>query len=141
MKVKDVPQDPGITEGLQAVSYAVAEDGTYTKVGSSGWDPVNVANKIAWEQIDELVSIALEAIADGKQSPLAYYMAINQMDVALLANYSGLAKWRIKRHLKPKVFAKLKPVLAEKYAAIFKISPAELQQVPDLIQDKMLSCK
>lgn len=132
MKIEDVPQDIGISEDIQVVSYATEDDGRYVKVGSRGWDPINVANGLAWEQIEDSIRQTVANVKSGKLSSLAVYMVLNQMDVALLARYTGLFKWRVKRHLKPSVFAKLKPVIKEKYAMLFKISVAELDVVPDL---------
>ena len=132
MKISDVPQDIGISEDIQVVSYATEEDGRYVKVGSRGWDPINVANGLAWEQVAETIRQTIVEIHKGKRSPLAFYMVLNQMDVPLLAHYTGFFKWRVKRHLKPKIFARLKPAVKEKYAALFKVSTAELEHVPDL---------
>ncbi len=131
MKISDVPQDIGISEDIQVVSYATEDDGRYVKVGSRGWDPINVANGLAWQQITETIAETVAAIDQGHQSSLAFHMVLNQMDVPLLAHYTGFYKWRVRRHLKPKIFAKLKPELKEKYAVLFKISIAELEQVPD----------
>ena len=132
MKISDVPQDVGISEDVQVVSYATEEGGKYVKASSRGWDPINVANGLAWEQIEETVRQTVIEIEQGLLSPLAFYMTVNQMDVALLARYTGLFKWRVKRHLKPKVFAKLKPAMKEKYAILFKISVSDLEHVPNI---------
>ena len=132
MKISDVPQDIGISEDIQVVSYATGEDGRYVKVGSRGWEPINVANGLAWEQIAETIQATVAEIDRGKQSPLAFYMVLNQMDVSLLSHYTGFFKWQVRRHLKPRIFARLKPVIKEKYADLFKISISELEHVPAL---------
>ncbi len=139
MKTSDVPQDSGISEDVEVVSYAVREDGRYVKVGSRGWEPVNVANGLAWQQVDQTIRETVLAIEQGQQSSLAYHMAMHQMDVALLARYTGLFKWRVKRHLRPKIFAKLKPGIKERYATLFKISLEELEQVPEGFGQEFLS--
>lgn len=131
MKISDVPQDSGISEDVQVVSYATGEDGRYVKVGSKGWEPINVANGLAWQEIAADVRQAMVKIQKGKLSVLAYYMAASQMDVALLARYTGFFKWRVRRHLQPQVFAGLKPVVKKKYAALFKITLDELQTLPE----------
>ena len=51
------------------------------------------------------------------------------MDVGLLAQHAGFFKWTVKRHFKPKVFAKLKPSTLEKYAVALKITVEELKRV------------
>lgn len=130
MKISDVPQDSGISEDVQVVSYATEEDGRYVKVGSSGWEPINVANGLAWDEIREEIRLTVAEIEQGTLSTLAYYMVASQMDVGLLARYTGLFKWRVKRHLRPQVFAGLKPALKEKYARLFKIPLTELEHLP-----------
>ena len=131
MKISDVPQDSGISEDVEVVSYATGEDGRYVKVGSKGWEPINVANGLAWREIEADVRQAVDGIRQGKLSVLAYYMVVSQMDVGLLARYTSFFKWRVKRHLKPKVFAGLKSSVKEKYAALFKITVAELERLPE----------
>jgi hypothetical protein len=138
MKIADVPQDRGISEDVTVVSYAVAEDGRYVKVGSRGWEPVNVANGLAWEQVEQIICETVVEIENGTRSTLAYHMVVHQMDAALLAHYTGFFKWRVKRHLRPGVFGRLKPAVKEKYASLFHLSIAELEQVPPLPQRGML---
>jgi len=133
MKKSDVPQDTGISEDIQVVSYATEDDGRYVKVGSSGWEPINVANGLAWQEIDDEICTTIADIKRGILSPLAFYMVASQMDVALLAQYMSLFKWRVKRHLCPEVFARLKPRLKQKYATLFRVSVDDLERVPDLI--------
>ena len=127
MRKQDVPQDQGIAQGLKEVCYAVDEQGRYTLVPSTGWEPKNIANYQAWEVIARQLREIRARVEAGELSPLAYHMAKNQMDVALLAQYVELPRWRVKRHLKPKVFKKLKMELLERYARLFGISPAQLR--------------
>ena len=57
-------------------------------------------------------------------------MARNQMDVSLLAAYSGFSKRTIKKHLKPKYFSQLDEEALNRYASLFKIPVAQLKQIP-----------
>ncbi|MBN4061872.1 MAG: hypothetical protein COA57_07965 [Flavobacteriales bacterium] len=131
MKKAEVPQDDEqMLEGkTHKVFYATDEHGNYAKVPSVGWEPENTALKQAWDIINEKVAEAKKCVLSGEASPLVYHMEKNQMDVKLLSQYSGIAGWRIKRHLKPKVFQKLKPSLLEHYAKVFNISVQELKNV------------
>jgi hypothetical protein len=129
MLKKEVPQDIGIAEGMKEIVYAIDENGNYALVPSAGWGPKNIANDQAWGLISEQIEKVKTQIRAGILSPLAYHMVKNQMDEGLLAQYVGLFRWRVKRHLKPRVFAKLrKPVLA-KYAALFGVT---VEQFTDL---------
>lgn len=131
VKKTDVPQEKGLLAGQREVNYAVDNDGNYTLHASVGWDAKTVALKQAWEEIEEQLQEVLETIKAGKKSPLAYHMINNQMDETLLAQYSGIARWRVKRHLKPSVFRKLGTVTLQTYSTLFGISVNELQRVPD----------
>ena len=44
------------------------------------------------------------------------------MDVPMVADYLGFSKWTVKRHMKYKVFLKLKPDVLKKYEDLFEIS-------------------
>ena len=127
MEKDKVPQDEGITAGItREVQYAVDENGKYVKTFSKGWEPKNIVNELAWEDIQELVDEADEKIKAGKASPIMHFMAKNQMNVALLADYVELSKWKVKKHLKPKGFKKLNQEQLENYAKVFNISIDEL---------------
>ena len=56
MDINEVPQDSleyKDRDKLKKLVYAVGKDGKYTGVGSSGWEPENVATKQAWDAIEE----------------------------------------------------------------------------------------
>ena len=131
MKKEEVPQHGGLNAGCREVNYAVDEDGCYSLELSVGWEAKNTTLRQAWAAIAEQLQLVLDEIKAGHKSPLAYHMIKNQMDVSLLAQYSGVARWRVKRHLKPPVFDRLSPRVMAVYANLFRISIAQLQQVPD----------
>lgn len=131
MKQQDVPQQPGLLAGNREVTYAVDQKGKYTLESSTGWEPKDIALRQAWEAIEEQVRTVINEIKTGKKSPLAYHMINNQMDIVLLAQYSGIARWRIKRHLNPEVFKKLDETTLNLYSQIFKVSTNDLLIVPD----------
>lgn len=123
MEINQVPQDEGITAGItREVQYAVDENGKYVKTFSKGWEPKNIVNDLAWQDIFDNMEIAKTKILAGKASPIMYYMAKCQMNVALLAEYMELSKWRVKRHLKPRGFKKLKTDQLETYAKVLGVT-------------------
>ncbi len=130
MKKEDVPQHGGLTAGCREVSYAVDAEGRYSLELSVGWDAKNIALRQAWEVITEQLREVIADVVAGRKSPLAYHMVKHQMDSALLSQYSGIARWRVKRHLKAAVFVKLEPAILRVYADLFGISIETLQQVP-----------
>lgn len=131
MKKEEVPQHGGLTAGCREVNYAVDADGKYSLELSVGWEAKNATLRQAWEAIVEQLHLVLAEISAGHKSPLAYHMVKNQMDVSLLAQYSGFSRWRVKRHLKPQVFERLNSSVLAVYADLFRISITQLQQVPD----------
>lgn len=128
MKISDVPQDQGmIGEYGREVCYAVDSDGKYTLSQSLGWEPKNIVNSQAWDTISEETEKALELARQEQISPIAVYQAKHQMDLSLLAQYVGMTKWRVKRHLKPKVFNKLSDKILLRYCDVFGTTPDELR--------------
>ncbi len=129
MRKEEVPQDQGIAAGLKEVTYAVDDKGAYVMVPSSGWEPKNISNYQAWEVIAEQIETARCQVLNNEVSPLAFHMARNQMDVALLAQYMGIMRWRVKRHLKPQIFKKLNNNLLSRYANLLKVTVEQLQDI------------
>ena len=131
MKTSEVPQERGIMpDDLHEVCYAVDEAGNYVLAESAGWEPKNVANEQAWKVIQAQVAKALENIRAGRQSPLAFHMAANQMNISLLSKYVRMNRWRVRRHLKAGVFKRLRPDILERYAEVFEITVEQLLKVP-----------
>lgn len=128
MDKKSVPQDKGVFGRWHGICYVVDESGKYVTEKTSGWEPVNVANEQAWEAVEERLARIREKIKKGELSPIAYYMEKNLMDVKTLAGYTGLSRWRVKRHLDAGVFKRLSPSVLERYAKVFGISARRLAQ-------------
>ncbi len=131
MKVHEVPQDRGMIGNYgREICYAVEQNGRYSLSPSLGWEAKNIVNDQAWGVIIEESARMHALVLAGKKSPIAYYQAKNQMDLGLLAKYVNMARWRVKRHLKPSVFSKLPIRILQRYADIFSLSIAELQNIP-----------
>jgi hypothetical protein len=94
-----------------------------------GWKPKNEAIRLAWEQIYEHVEEKRQQVLAGKLSPIAFYMELNIMNPAMLASYTGISRWKVKRHLKMKHFKKLEPDILSRYAEALNIAPAELVDI------------
>lgn len=128
MKAQDIPQDPSALDKFtKEVCYAVNESGEYVTELSRGWEIKSDALDVAWDDIEKRVEAAKEKVKAGEVSPLLYYMELKLMDIDIVAAYTGLWKWRVKRHLKPRVFNKLSKKVLEKYANVFEVSLEELK--------------
>ena len=131
MKKSEVPQDKSNLESasFKELCYAVDENGEYTTVNSSGWDPKTIALNNAIEEINKRVEDAKTRVINNISSPIEYYMELHKMDIQILASYVGIWKWRVKRHFKPKAFQKLSNKTLQKYADVFEISIDQLKDI------------
>lgn len=138
MKKKEVPQDDeGLQEGkLRDLCYAVDEDGNYVTVLSTGWAPKNAAMHQAWEEIHKKVEVTRQKVLVGELSILAYFMEKNIMDLKLLAQYTGIPKRKLKKHMNPRKFQALDREILEKYAEAFAITIEELIDITRLEKAK-----
>lgn len=129
MKKDEVPQDEGSLAkvGVNELCYAVDENGNYTTAQSSGWDVKTAALDESMRLIEERVQETNKQIAEGKLSPIAYFMELHRMDLPILASYVGIHRWFVKRHFNPKRFQKLSNKTLIKYADVFNISVEELK--------------
>lgn len=129
MKKDEVPQDKGNLSktNMKELVYATDENGNYTTALSSGWEPKSIALSNSIEEISERIAIAKAQVANNEASPISYYMELCRMDIGVLSSYVGMWQWRVKRHFKPKVFARLSDRILKKYADSFNITVEELK--------------
>lgn len=132
MKRDEVPQDQSPTlAGQRKALYALDENGHYTVVPSSGWEPEELVLDQAVAEFNRQALTAWQDARAGSGSPLAYHMFQARMDPTVLAQATGIMRWRVKRHLKASAFARLKPALLERYADALGMDISQLKQLPD----------
>ncbi|MBU2554917.1 MAG: helix-turn-helix transcriptional regulator [Bacteroidales bacterium] len=138
MKTTEVPQDDAnMLQGkFREPVYSLDENGNYTTVPSVGWEPKNEVMKEAWDQVHTKTELARQQVLSGLKSPLAYYIEKEIMDIGLLAKYTGMWRWTVKRHLNPKTFSRLSRPTLEKYAKVFNLSVEELIDINRLKSEK-----
>lgn len=134
MKKEEVPQDKGnlSNANMKELVYATDEKGNYTTTLSTGWEPKTIALTNSIDEISERIAIAKKQVEDNEVSPIVYFMEFSRMDLGILASYVGMWQWRVKRHFKPQVFAKLNEKILQKYADTFNISINELKKFKSL---------
>ncbi|MBO9512798.1 MAG: hypothetical protein J7549_01670 [Variovorax sp.] len=131
MKVEAVPQEGNATlGGHRKLMYARDASGRTVGVGSRGWEAEEIVTSHAVDAIAAQAGRARERVLAGEASPLEYWMYERRMDVALLAQTSGFWQWRVRRHLRPRVFAALGPRQLARYAEALGLSVAQLQGLP-----------
>lgn len=133
MKTRDVPQDDAaMLGGHKRAMYAVDDKGDYVMVSSKGWEVEVAVNSQAVDEIRQQLEAVQKKVLAGELSPLAYHMQRCMMSPGLLSANSGIWRWRVKRHLKPAVFAKLDDKVLQRYADALGITVAQLKTVsPD----------
>jgi hypothetical protein len=137
MKKDEVPQhNAKAFEGQSKALYAIDENGEYGIVPSSGWDVEEIVLDQAIAEFEQLCEQAQNNIQLGLASTLQYHMYRCRMDETVLAQSSGFFKWQVKRHLKPKPFARLSESKKQRYAQALGISINELNTLPDLPDSK-----
>ena len=132
MKVNEVPQDdvPDYSEGIKKGNYALDDNGKYVMVPSKGWVVDEMINRMAYDEYKVKEEETRQAVLAGRKSPLAYYMELRQMTPEILGKTAGIAAFRVKRHLRPEIFIKLKEAVLDKYAKALAITREELKNVP-----------
>lgn len=129
MEKDRVPQDNSSTyKGQRKLLYAVDSDGSYDTVTSSGWDVEEFVTTMAVQELEELAEQARQRVLAGSSSPIEYYMYAKRLDLPSLALATGLFKWRVKRHFRPKIFNRLKGRTLERYCDAFGIDLKTLKE-------------
>lgn len=131
MDLKEVPQKRNTTlDGQRKAVYAKDEQGRLRIAPSQGWEVEEIVTTQALSSLQGLSAQALEQVRLGQASPLAYWMHERRMDEALVAQSTGFWRWRVRRHLKPKHFARLSAADLERYAQALGLSVETFKSVP-----------
>jgi hypothetical protein len=130
MRERDVPQEGNATlAGSRKAVYAVGDDGKVRLVASRGWEVEEIVTRQAIDDLARLAREARERCRAGLTSPLEFHMYHARMDVALLSQTTGVWRWRIRRHFRPQVFARLPTVLRQRYADALGLSLEALGRI------------
>lgn len=131
MKVNEVPQDITYYEGEKRACYALNEQGKYVIVTSAGWSAEEVVNGMAVAELAAHLEKTRKEVLAGLKSPLYYHMEQRQMTPAILAKTAGICRFRLRRHFKAPVFARLSAAVLERYARALALTIEELKKVPE----------
>lgn len=130
MLESEVPQEGNATlGGHRKAVYARGADGKLQIVQSAGWEVEEIVTRQAVDDLNRLAEEARQRVIAGQTSALEYHMHKARMDVPMLAQTTGLWQWRIRRHFRPAVFARLSPALLERYASVMGVSSEQLKKV------------
>jgi hypothetical protein len=130
MRERDVPQEGNATlDGKRKAVYAVGDDGRVRIVQSRGWEVEETVTRQALDELERRAQQARLRASAGQSSPLEYHMYRARMDVALLAQATGLWRWRVRRHFRPEIFARLPRALLQRYADALGMTPEALSKL------------
>ena len=116
-----IPHEPNATlNGMEKVMYAKNEQGEFERY-NYGSSVEEFATQVAVEEYELLKQECLARIKQGLSSPIEYFMYENRMDLPTLASAVGMFQWRVKRHLKMRVFQKMSDALLLRYADVFSL--------------------
>lgn len=131
MKQAEVPQDASPVLGpARRALYAVDESGHYTTVASNGWRMDAIVTEQAIDEYQRLAREALARAHAGLSSPLEFHMYDRRLEPPALAQAAGLWQWRVRRHLRPEVFAKLDERVLRRYAEAMGLGVDALRSLP-----------
>lgn len=108
------------------------EKNCFTRKVDYQYQANQVIIKQGWDVLEERITEIKNCVIRGELSPLAYYMEKSQMEVPMLSDYAGFAKWRVRKHLKPRHFRKLSNEKLAKYASVLDITIEQLVK-PDFV--------
>jgi len=128
MRPDEVPQENApVLGGVRKAVYVVDQDGHYQIAQSGGGEAEVTVTEEAVAWFARLAEDARQRAQRGETSPLEYHMFRLRMDLPTLAQATGLWRWRVRRHLTTKGFARLSPQLLERYADALGVIATQLQ--------------
>lgn len=131
MDLQNVPQEGNKNlGGHRKAVYAKDASGHIVAVASKGWEVEEIVTSQAVEEMHALAEKARQNVMDGSSSTLEYWMYARRMDLLLLSQSTGIWRWRIRRHLRPEIFARLSSDLLTRYAEALGLTVQQLQHLP-----------
>ena len=131
MDVNDVPQEGNRTMGgHRRAMYARDKDGRIVIVPSRGGEVDETVTLQALDRIHEQTEEARARVLAGESSPLEYWMYAQRLDLPQLSQVTGYWQWRVRRHLRPKIFASLPEKILQNYAWVMGITVDQLKKLP-----------
>lgn len=112
----------------QMILYVEKEDGSYGPIQTGSYLTANYIDDY-FHKRKNLEAALRERIRKGEISPVHYYMILEDLTLSELAARVGLWQWKVKRHLKPENFGTIKPEVLQRYAAVFNVTPAVMQDL------------
>lgn len=124
-------EDEIFNDGLPKAYYKHNDSGQYVLETDAPWaERVSCALIISGNRAN--LEEIRKAVLAGSKSPLCYHMEMRQMTLHMLSKAAGIVVFRVKRHLRPEIFAKLKPSVLNRYSKALRVTLEELKTVPNI---------
>jgi hypothetical protein len=114
----------------------------YTEKEDNSFGPVQTGSYISKNYIDDyrfkhknLDDSLLEKLQKNEISPIFYFMTMEDLTVSDLAGRVGISAYKVKLHLTPEGFVKMKLKTLKRYAEVFNIPLANMFQIITTRQD------
>jgi hypothetical protein len=133
MHKKNVPQDGGVIDPMLHHIYAIDDDGKFIAVRSVGWEVTNFLSIQAAEEVRSKIMSKMEAVKQGRLSPLSVHMIARGLGPSSLAKASGINWLKVRLHLMPWFFNRMSAADTKRYAEVFSIDPLRLSEFPELL--------
>jgi hypothetical protein len=111
--------------------YSIDQEGNWNRKMIANWGAKEIVNTQTWLIVQERINAAKDKIRSGEMSPIGFYMVKCIMDAKLCSEFTGIPVWKVKKHMKPKNFDKLKPEYLKKYADAFEVTVEELTHLKE----------
>lgn len=130
MNESELPQEGNATlAGGRKAIYARGADGVVKPIPCAGWEVEEIVTRQALEALERQAEEARQRCLKGQASPLEYHMFKARMDLPLLCQTTGMWRWRVRRHFRPEVYAKLPEQVLRRYSEAMGIPVDALRQV------------
>lgn len=131
MDIAEVPQEGNRTlDHHRKALYAKDANGRMVLVASRGSEVDETVTLQAVQRLHAFAEAARLRCLAGQTAPLEVWMWTQRMDLTLLSQTTGIWQWRIRRHFRPRIFARLTPALLQRYARALGLRVEQLQQLP-----------
>jgi hypothetical protein len=131
MDVHEVPQEGNRThDHYRKAMYARDAGGRMVIVPSRGSEVDEAVTVQALERLNAFAEEARMRAVAGQTSALEVWMWTRRMDPHLLSQVTGIWQWRVRRHFRPALFARLSPRLLARYAEALGLTSEQLKALP-----------
>jgi len=111
------------------VFYSYDDKGNYDQRVRGHDDSDKIFIEQFWESQTDRIENARQKVLSGEKSPLYFHMEKTLMDPMTLSGQASISLWRVKRHFKPTVFARLSVKTLAKYAEAFNLTIEQVKNI------------